>query len=542
MRKWDDQIRRDRNHPSVFLWCIANEQFAVQDTPVAASVARTMQDTASQLDPTRLVTYAAPEGDVFRGINSVIEVRGWNYHVGPDMDQYHAEHPDQPNIGTEQASVVSDRGIYENDPKRGYVTAYDIPRKGYGSDTAESWWTYFAERPWLSGAFVWTGFDYRGEPTPYWWPCINSHFGILDTCGFPKDVFYYYQSWWTTNTVLHIFPHWNWSGKAGQEIRVGAYSNCKQVELFLNGASLGKQTMKPNSKLFWQVKYEPGTLSAKGYDANGKVIAETKEETTGDATGIQLTPDRKAINADGEDVRVFTVSAVDAQGRFVPTAQNKINFAIEGQGKIIGVGNGDPSCHEPDVYVPTAPSHNVPVKNWRWELAKIPRNQTVAPEFETGFDDSAWKPISGGGPTIETPDTSAIYRAHVMLTEADLNGNGALVCFSGCDDDGWYFVNGQYIGESHDWQAQPAFDVKKYLHAGDNVIAVGVYNGVAQGGLNPNVNLQFIGKPEVAPWSRSLFNGLAQIIVQSTKEAGEIKLTATADGLTPATTVIQAQP
>jgi beta-galactosidase len=283
-------------------------------------------------------------------------------------------------------------------------------------------------------------------------------------------------------------------------------------------------------------------LSAKGYDASGNVIAETKEETTGDATGIQLTPDRKTINADGEDVSVFTVSAVDAQGRTVPVAQNKIHFAIEGQGKIIGVGNGDPSCHEPDVYVPTAPSHNVPVKNWRWELAKIPKNHSVAPEFESGFDDSAWKPISGGGPTIETTDTSAIYRAHVTVTDDDLKGAGVFICFSGCDDDGWYFVNGHYIGESHDWQAQPAFDVKKFLHPGDNVIAVGVFNGFAQGGLNPNVNLQFIGKTEAAPWSRSLFNGLAQVIVQSTRNAGEIKLTATADGLAPATAVVQTQP
>ncbi|HUZ07493.1 MAG TPA: beta-galactosidase GalA, partial [Candidatus Paceibacterota bacterium] len=282
MKKWDDQIRRDRNHPSVAIWCIANEQFAVQDSPQAANVARTMQDYVKRLDPTRPVTYASPEGDVFRGINSVIEVRGWNYHYGPDMDRYHAEHPNQPNIGTEQASVVGDRGIYANDREHGYVAAYDVVWPGW-TTTAESWWSFFAVRPWLSGAFVWTGFDYRGEPTPYWWPCVNSHFGILDTCGFPKDVFYYYKSWWTTNTVLHILPHWNWPGKEGQEILVEAFSNCKQVELFLNGASLGKQTMQPNSKLSWQVKYEPGTLSAKGYDASGNVIAETKEETTGAA-------------------------------------------------------------------------------------------------------------------------------------------------------------------------------------------------------------------------------------------------------------------
>ncbi|HXI69832.1 MAG TPA: hypothetical protein VNN22_05680 [Verrucomicrobiae bacterium] len=242
------------------------------------------------------------------------------------------------------------------------------------------------------------------------------------------------------------------------------------------------------------------------------------------------------------DVSVFTVSAVDMQGRVVPVTQDKIHFAIEGAGNIIGAGNGDPSCHEPDVYVPTAPSHNIAVGNWRWEIGKISKNHSVIPEYANDFDDSAWKPVSGGGPTIETPDTSAIYRAHVKLTEEDLQGEGAMVCFSGCDDEGWYFVNGQSVGESHDWQAQPIFDAKKFLHVGDNVIAVGVYNGVAQGGLNPNVNVQIVGHVAAAPWSRSLFNGPAQIIVQSTKGAGEIKLTATADGLAPVTTSVNTQP
>jgi beta-galactosidase len=271
-------------------------------------------------------------------------------------------------------------------------------------------------------------------------------------------------------------------------------------------------------------------------------MAETKVETTGDAAEIQLMPDRKTINADGADVSVFTVSAIDAQGRTVPVAQNKVHFSIEGAGNIIGVGNGDPSCHEPDVYVPTAPSHNIAVGNWRWTIGKIPKNPSAIPEYANDFDDSAWKPVGGGGPTIETPDTAAIYRAHVTLTEEDLKGAGALICFSGCDDEGWYFVNNQFVGESHDWQAQPVFDVKKYLHAGDNVIAVSVYNGVAQGGLNPNVNVQIVGHTTAAPWSRSLFSGLAQVIVQSTRDAGEIKLTATADGLVSATAVLETKP
>jgi len=189
------QILRDRNHPSVAIWSIANEEFTVQDTPAGKRVANTMQTLLQRLDSTRPITYAAPVGDDYEGnINSVIEVRGWNYHVGQEMDNYHREHPTQPEVGTEQGSTVSTRGIYTNDAVRGYVSSYDANAQPW-STTAESWWSYFADRPWLSGGFAWTGFDYRGEPTPYGWPCINSHFGVMDMCGFPKDLYYYYQAW-----------------------------------------------------------------------------------------------------------------------------------------------------------------------------------------------------------------------------------------------------------------------------------------------------------------------------------------------------------
>ena len=507
------------------------------------NTARSMQNYVKRLDPTRPVTYPAPQGDTVGGINSVIEVRGWNYHPGPDMDKYHAKHPQQANVGTEQASATSTRGIYESSRELGHVAAYDAAPNQWVT-SSETWWSWFGDRPWLSGGFVWTGFDYRGEPSPYGWPCINSHFGVLDTCGFPKDNFYYYQAWWTTNTVLHLLPHWNWPGREGHEFRVDAMSNCKEVELFLNGDSLGRKTMKRNSKLTWKVKYAPGTLSAKGFDAAGKVIAETKVETTGDATRIELTPDRKTINADGEDVAVFSVTAFDAQGRFVPVAQNKINFAIEGAGKIIGVGNGDPSCHEPDTFVPGRSVRNVALNEWRWKILPFPGRNNSAPEYAPAFDDSSWNVVKAGNgeATIKTENTTAIYRAHLTLTEEDLSGPGVQIHFAGCDDEGWYFVNGKSVGETHDWDAKPDFDITKFLHVGDNVIAVCCRNGGALGGLNPSVTADIIAKSTASPWSRSLFNGLAQIIVQSTKDAGEIKLTATADGLPPATTTVNAQP
>ena len=545
LRRWDTQIRRDRNHPSVGIWSVANEEFFVQSSVAGANVARTMQTYVKQLDPTRPVTYAAPQGDTFEGINGVIEVRGWNYHPGSEMDSYHAKHPAQPNVGTEQASTVSTRGIYENDKQRGYVSAYDSNAPSWAT-TAERWWGYFAERPWLSGGFVWTGFDYRGEPTPYAWPCINSHFGVLDTCGFPKDNFYYYESWWTTNTVLHLLPHWNWPGKEGRQIRVDALSNCEEVELFLNGESLGKQPMKRSSKLSWQVKYAPGVLSAKAC-RGGRVVAETKVETTGEPASVQLVPNRSVINADGEDVSVFTVSVADTQGRIVPTAGNKLSFELSGAGRMLGVGNGDPSCHEPDTFVGQTSVKSIPVNDWRWKLATVSARGALAPEYANDFDDSAWnriKPKTDGdtGDQVLTEGQTAIFRAHVSLTESDLANPGLQIRFARIDDHGWIFVNNRRVGESTDWSASPAYDIKKALHVGANVVAVGVRNESGNGGLNPDVNVEIAGKPVVPAWSRSAFNGLAQVIVQSTKEAGEIKLTASAEGLQSATATVTTQP
>ncbi len=547
LRKWDDQIRRDRNHACVAIWSVANEEFSVQDSPQGANAARTMQEMVMRLDPTRPVTYAAPEGDTFNGINGVIQVRGWNYHVGSDMDKYHAEHPTQPNVGTEQASTVSTRGIYENDPKRGYVSAYDDNAPSWAT-TTERWWSYFADRPWLSGGFVWTGFDYRGEPTPYSWPCINSHFGILDTCGFRKDNAWYYESWWTTNAVLHLLPHWTWPGNEGKEIRVDALSNCRQVELFLNGTSLGRKLMKTNSKLTWHVAYAPGTLSAKGYDNFGQLLTETKIETAGEPVRIQLTPDRNSIKADGEDVAVFTVSALDEKGRPVPVAQNHVKFAIEGAGRILGVGNGDASCHEPDTFVPKNPTRRIPVYNWRWNTARFStREGESTPEFAPGFDDASWSELrhrpNGDENGMHLKDGEmGIYRAHVSVTPEDLENPAVHIQFGSIDDNGWVYVNYQRVGESHDWSAQPAFDIKRALHPGDNVIAVGVKNDAGWGGMNPEVNVEIVGKPEPTPWARSLFNGLAQVIVQSTKESGEFKLTASAEGLKSASSVVETTP
>jgi beta-galactosidase len=540
LERFKGQILRDRNHPSVAIWSICNEE-SRQASPDGGRVGAHMQEFLKQLDPTRPITAAENIGDVYPGLMGTLEVRGWNYRVGPAIDNYHREHPQQPEVGTEQGSTVSTRGIYANDPARGYVSAYDVNAPPW-AHTAERWYSFFAVRPWLSGGFVWTGFDYRGEPTPYSWPCINSHFGILDTCGFPKDNFWYYQAWWTDKPVLHLLPHWNWPGMEGKDIDVWCYANCQQVELFLNGQSLGRQTMTNYSHLHWSVKYAPGVLSAKGY-TDGKVVSETRVETTGDPAAVQLAPDRPAINADGEDVSVITVSVADAQHHIVPVASNLVHFTLSGPGKILGVGNGDPSCHEPDVFIPQSPVRTVPVNDgWRWKKMPNVNNQRL-PEFRTDFDDTNWDAAnvqSDSGPLGE--QEQAVFRTKIRVSEEDLAAQAVELQFNRIDDEGFVYVNGRRAGESHDWQSPAVFDVKPFLHPGENTIAVAVSNWSGPGGINQGVTLQFAARPVAPEWKRSVFNGLAQVIVQSTREPGEIQLTASADGLSPATVTLQSQP
>ena len=337
-------IRRDRNHPSVILWSLGNEE-PEQGTERGVRIVSTMKRLARRLDPSRPVTVAMND-EWGRGISAVVDVQGFNYKHGPEIDDFHRRFPKQPMIGSEVASTVSTRGIYANDKEQGYVSAYDVNFPEWAA-TAEVWWKIYAERRFLSGGFVWTGFDYRGEPTPYGWPCINSHFGIMDTCGFPKDNYYYYQAWWSEKPVLHLFPHWNWPGKEGQEIDVWCHSNLEKVELFLNGGSLGVKEVPRYEHVAWKVSYKPGTLEARGYKSGQQVLV-ARRETAGGAAKIVLRPDRQEILADGQDVSLVEVRVLDNEGRIVPVADNEIMFELSGAGKVIGVGNGNPSSHEAD--------------------------------------------------------------------------------------------------------------------------------------------------------------------------------------------------
>jgi beta-galactosidase len=347
MNQFERLVIRDRSRASIFMWSIGNEEGWIHTNSYGKRIAQTFINKLKLLDPTRTCTYAADVPNVYNGVNEVIPVRSFNYRQFAVAD-YHKDHPSQPIIGTEMGSTVTTRGVVRTDSVRAYLPDQDITAPWWAS-TAETWWKLAASNDYWLGGFVWTGFDYRGEPTPFKWPNINSHFGVMDVCGFPKNIYYYYLSWWTDKDVLHISPHWNhevvW-GQPAPVIDVWVNSNADNVELFLNGKSLGKKDMPRNGHLQWPVSYERGKLEAVAYKKGKKLTA--KVETTGTPTEVVMTPYKTTMVADGTDATVVNISVVDREGREVPDADNMIRFELEGDATIIGVGNGDPSSHEPD--------------------------------------------------------------------------------------------------------------------------------------------------------------------------------------------------
>lgn len=389
-RDLTDFILRDRNHPSVFMWSIGNEileqwtdvnvdtldlqqanilfNFAGKmseskhsdDLHVNSLLTIKLADMVKKLDPTRPVTSgnneARPINHLFK--SGAMEILGFNYndelwHKLPEM------YPDQKYIITESTSSLMTRGYYEMPSDQTFIRPerWDLPYEKAGNqcsayDNSRAPWGTSHERTWqlvkkydfISGLYIWAGFDYLGEPTPYWWPSRSSYFGIVDLAGFPKDVYYMYQSEWTDKDVLHLFPHWN--HKPGEVVDVWAYYNqADEVELFLNGKSLGTRSKKDDEmKVWWRIPYEKGTLKAVSRKA-GKEVLVREIKTSGEPASLRLTADRTTLSADGTDLSFITVEALDADGYPVPVADNMINFSIKGNGFIAGTDNGDPTDH-----------------------------------------------------------------------------------------------------------------------------------------------------------------------------------------------------
>lgn len=527
-------IRRDRNHPSVVIWSLGNEE-GIQGNRTGIRILTPMQRLAKELDTTRPTTIGMNNG-WGKGFSTVVDVQGCNYHqLCGGIDAFHRQRPEQPVVGSEDASHTTTRGVYQEVPGIAYSHA-DEMRATFPSwgNRAEATIRYFAERPYAAGFFAWTGFDYRGEPTPYHrWPSISSHFGILDTCGFPKDVFFHYQAQWATKRVLHLLPHWNWPDLIGKPIPVRCDSNAEEVELLVNGISQGRQTMPRWGHLDWTVTYQPGTLEARSFTA-GQQIGQVRIETTGDPAAVRLEADRTALRADGEDLAMITVSASDLQGREVPTANQRITFALSGPGRILGVGNGDPLCHEPDQYPDPTPT--VLAGTWTSKVTTDPAAE-VAPDL----DDAAWPAASTDGRLLNK-DQIGVWRGTFDITPAMIAGNAIALHVANAQGSAKLFWDGVEVkyraGRSDGYEPVP---LPGTVTTGRHVVAMVVTATGKKGGVSmtPALVLTSLAPPA---WQRSLFNGMAQIIVQTRREPGTIVLTARAEGLAPAILQLTASP
>ena len=345
LSKLEVMVKRYRNSPSIIIWSMGNEEQELQKSEEGEHVVKAMVELCHRLDPTRTCT-AAVNGSFETGVSKALDVEGFNYNLYK-IAPYHAAHPERPLIGSETAHhTVSTRGLHFTDPETNLVGVSDIHHK-YVLEQPDDWWTQYATNDYLPGGFIWTGFDYRGEPTPASWPSISSQFGVLDTCGYPKDHFFYYKAWWGEKPVVHAFPHWNWSGWEGRQIPVWVYANTDEVELLLNSKSLGTKVCKRYGHLVWDVSYESGVLEAHG-KRDGKVVVVDRRETTGQPTSLKLTAEQVTDRADGEGLIIVRVEAQDEHGRFVPTANMSLYFSVSGAGHLLGVGNGDPNCLEAD--------------------------------------------------------------------------------------------------------------------------------------------------------------------------------------------------
>ena len=360
-RDLEDLVRRDRNHPSVFMWSIGNEILEQWDSS-GVSMAQELATTVHRLDPYRPITSGCndPSPGNFIIKSGSLDVIGYNYHE-QDFPAFHKNFPGQKFLATETNSALATRGSYDmpSDSVRVWpvqwdkpiignadytCSAYDNCRTGWGSTHADTW-RLIKKHNDLSGMYIWTGFDYLGEPTPYDWPARSSYFGVIDLAGFPKDAYYFYQSEWSDKPVLHLFPHWN--HPMGVPVDVWVYTNYEQVELFLNDKSLGKKIKTEDDfQLVWTVPFAPGVLRAVASKRNGDTLVQERH-TAEKPSRIVLTADRALLTADNEDLAFITVQVVDDHGVLVPDADHLIHFQVRGEGTVVGVDNGLQTSHEP---------------------------------------------------------------------------------------------------------------------------------------------------------------------------------------------------
>ena len=529
----DRMIRRDRNHPSVIIWSVGNEEWALEWADLGTHLAIEMQAETRRLDPTRRTTVATSGSS--RGVSLAADVIGFNYGAQHDVDAFHVAHPEKPAIMTEEGSTLTTRGVYFDDTAHSHLNAYDRQGRPGNSLSIEEGWRRVQERPWMSGIFIWTGFDYRGETTPFGWPAISSQFGMVDTTGVLKDTAYYLKSVWTKTPMVHILPHWNWQGREGQDIDVRVYSNGDAVELFQDDKFLGRQAMVKDGHTKWSVPYKAGKLTAKSY-LDGKLVASTEVVTTGQPAAVQLVPDTTALKADGSDISVVWVNVVDKVGRIVPTADNPVRFETGGPIRIIGVGNGDPASHEADK--PTERHAYSAVSGWRTlAIDSLDGGAATGVSMDTSSwrDPTQWLPAEA-----QPPVTQGLVLRGRFTRPATKDGDIVTLFIDQLDAAQKVYINGNLVSP-REFDGALVVELDPALIKDDNSVTyvLPTPQGGVQGMFDRSVGTTKWGTLRVttpaAPWQRSVFNGWAQVIVQSTGEPGLATLTATTGSLKSST-------
>lgn len=527
-------IERDRNHPCVFIWSLGNEEEFVQSKPLGYRLMEKMMRLARSLDATRPVTYGGNNGSNTVGANGAAEVRGVNYirtgqkemlQLGENwLDRYHAEHPDQSIIGTEESSYVLSRGGMRTDLGSGELESFGNVTMSWGS-TPKGWVKFMETRDYFAGSFMWTGFDYRGEPNPFVHTNYSSSFGTIDLCGMEKPPFYYYQAWWTALPVLKLATHWNHT--PGENVTVAIFTNCDRVTLYLNGRELEMVRVERFDLPQVKLRYEAGVLEAVGVK-DGKVYRD-RLVTAGEAASVQIKPE--LIGKGEDEVSIYELSALDEAGVLCPLAERRVNLRISG-GRIVGVCNGDPSTTEPEVRKPTEQAVRINKFNGEHGLYSVPpviknrrafRYDFMEQEGQTAFFEDDLRMVARFKYSLQPKETRR------FTTCVELREDHAYIEFERLYGDVRVLVDGKEIGNNltDTWKNRPYRFYHDFQQGRHEIEVVAEVTETTDDVISGTVKIGRLCEPM---WSVRLHYGKARVFVRSKAPAAVRLLATLADG------------
>lgn len=522
IKQLTDLIERDRNHPSVFIWSLGNEEFDVQNIEWSARIMGKMTRKAKALDDTRPVTYGGNNGANDIGANGTSEIRGVNYIRNGSvvegfkhwLDKYHHDHPTQPIIGTEESSYVLSRGGAENDLGSGLLDSFGNVTMNWAS-TPKGWVKFSEERPYFAGSFMWTGFDYRGEPNPFYTTNNSSSFGTIDLCGMEKPPFYYYKAWWTNEPVLYLASHWNFGRK--KKAKVAVFTNCQEITLYVNGKEVASSKVEKFDLPQFELDYEAGVISVRGIKDGKEYYDEIKTAKSTSKLSCQKVCEAKQ---DG-DLEVYEICGLDKDGEVNRVASDNVEISVKG-GKIVGVGNGDPSYYgyeqknaiEKAVYIRQFNKGNeiyfVPLK--ADNVLSFRKEETFIEEKKDGYEDD-YRYVE---------KFSYAQYLHTLTLTSSVSGvdDYQYIEFERLGSIAKIYLNGKLIGQN-DGQVRPYRFYCKFKK-GENVIKI--VSDVKEGDSPAVSGYVKIGKLVDEPWNIPLHYGKARVFVKPESNDVQVKV------------------